>query len=144
MKIYFILISLLFILTGCTEKTEEYPDDPETLMKAYFNSLYDENYDKVATYYGGTYEELQGYHPQMDNNDHAALFKAYIEITGGQLVKIESIININEIRTNEEYSFELTFIDKKGNSFREGMVYTYSVKKVDGRYKVMELPPYLA
>lgn len=144
MKIYFILITLLLVMTGCTGKAEEYPDDPETLVQAYFNSLYDENYEKVATYYGGTYEELQGYHPQMNGNDHAALFEAYIEITGGQLVNIESIIKINEIRTNEEYSFELTFIDKKGTSFREGMVYTYSVKKVDGQYKVMELPPYLA
>ena len=144
MKLYFILFALFFLVTGCIEKSEKYPDNPETVLQAYFNSLYEENYDQVVNYYGGTYELLQGYNPQIDSNDHAALFKAYIEINGGQLVKIDSIIKNKEIRMNEEYSFELTFIDKEGNSFREGMVYMYSVNKIDGQYKVMELPPYLA
>jgi len=144
LKLYFILFALFFLVTGCIEKSEKYPDNPETVLQAYFNSLYEENYDQVVNYYGGTYELLQGYNPQIDSNDHAALFKAYIEINGGQLVKIDSIIKNKEIRMNEEYSFELTFIDKEGNSFREGMVYMYSVNKIDGQYKVMELPPYLA
>lgn len=144
MKYCFSLIALLLIMTGCTEKTEVYPDDPEAILRSYFESLYDENYDRVVTYYGGTYELLQGYHPQMNGNHHAELFRAYIEITGGQLVKIDSIINVKEILANEEYQYELTFIDKEGNSFREGMVYTYGVKKVDGKFKVMDLPPYLA
>lgn len=144
MKLFLNLFALLLLIAGCTEKIEVYPDDPETIVQAYFKSLYDENYNQVIIYYGGTYEELQGYHPQMDGNDRAALFRAYIEITGGQLVKIDSIVKMTEIRADEEYSFELTFIDKEGKSFRGGMIYTYSVKKVDGQFKVMELPPYLA
>jgi len=144
LKKFWYLVFLILLVTGCATETLEYPDDPESVVRAYFSALYEENYAQAVKYYGGTYEDLQGYHPQINAQDHEALFRAYIEITGGQLVTVASIIKVDEIRANEEYAIDLTFIDKSGKSFREGMVYTYTVKRIDGKLKVMELPPYLA
>lgn len=142
MRFCFVLITLFMLAAGCAEKAEHYPDTPEAVIRAYFDSLYKGKYDRAVEFYGGSYEEL--YYSKTESNNLEELFKAYITINGGQAVKINSIVETTEIQPNEEYSFKLTFLDKQDKSFRDGMVYTYSVKKINGQYKVMELPPYLA
>jgi hypothetical protein len=144
MRFFLAVVTLFMLVAGCAEKAEEYPDTPEAVLKAYFNSLYDEKYDQAVKYYGGTYEELQDRYPSIKTNNHAELFKAYVTITTGQVLNINSILETADIIAGEEYSFKLTFVNKEGKLFREGMIHTYIVKKVNGQYKVMDLPPYLS
>ena len=51
-------------------------------MFAYFASLNNAEYDSAVTYFGGSYEVLQRFNPDLDPQDKAALFQAGCERSG--------------------------------------------------------------
>ncbi|GEM_PF-3498848 len=141
-KIILSLVGIL-VLASCSEPYQVDYDDPENVLLAYFHYLSNEDYEALVTVYGGSYELLQGYHADVDPNNYAELFRRYIHITGGQAVQIKDILDSKKI-TDHEYQYTLTFLHLDGTEFFGGKQYSYTVKRINGKFLVMEIPPYLA
>lgn len=142
-KISLFLSGLAIVLmTGCTAESVN-SDDPKSVLIHYFELLVKEDYDGMVHLYGGSYERLQGYLPHVDPNDKARLFHDWVHITGGQIVRVHEIISEEEISPGK-FKFRIVFERPDGTIFRDGLVYDYIVEKMDGKYKVMDVPPMLA
>jgi len=137
-----ILIMIVLLFAGCSN-TSENIDDPDKVLKEYFELLAKEDYEAAISYYGGSYEELEGYAPNVDPKDKPALYKNYVQVTGGALVRLDEIIKKEEVNSGH-YNYVVSFETPDGEIFRNGQQYEYTVKKIDGRFKVMELIPYVA
>jgi hypothetical protein len=122
---------------------DEESDTPKGTLKLYFDALNKEDFDSVTRLYGGSYETLQGYNPNIDANNMIELMKSYCTINGGQIVNIDKIVS-EEKKSEEEYIFKLTLKNKDGTPFQNGKKYNYTVKNIEGHFTVLDLPPYLS
>ena len=57
-------------------------------MMHFFADLNNAQYEDAALSYGGSYEVLQGYNPDIDPGDKVALLKASCEVNGLQCMQI--------------------------------------------------------
>lgn len=92
--------------------------------------------------YGGDYESLIGNNPSVAKDDYAKLLENYCTINGGNIVKIDTIIEKTKI-SDAEYIYKLSFKYLDDTSFENGKQIEYTVKKIDDSFKVMGLPPYI-
>ncbi len=130
-------------IVGCSASNEKNNEVlPEQVLQSYFDSIANNDFKAVVSLYGGDYDLLQSYNPDISPTDYESLFRNFINHNGGQIVKIEQIHDKKNI-SDDEFQFDVTFT-QEGEKFRNGLHYTYTVKKINGQWKVMELPPYLS
>ncbi len=135
---------LLLLLSGCSQSAMKHDSryqDPDRALHAYFDALGKKDFATVAELYGGEYETLIGYNPTVPKEDHAKLMDQYCTLNGGNIVKIDQIIDKVK-NSDEEYTYTLTFTLMDDTAFRNGKQCEYAVKKIDDSFKVMGLPPY--
>ncbi|TKI55132.1 hypothetical protein E8L90_06510 [Brevibacillus antibioticus] len=136
---------LTTLLAGCLpadEKATENHQDPDLVLNQYFDALSKQDYDTMVKLYGGDYESLIGNNPSVAKDDYKKLFENYCTINGGNIVKIDTIIEKTKI-SDEEYIYKLSFKYLDDTSFENRKQIEYTVKKIDDSFKVMELPPYI-
>jgi len=87
-KRWLLIMSLILLLLSACKSVPLPPTDIpiETLarnaMFDYFANLNNAEYDLAVSHYGGTYEVLHGFNPDLDSQDKAALFQAGCERNG--------------------------------------------------------------
>lgn len=127
----------------------------ESLNK-YFNALHAGQYEQAIAHYGGSYEVLQGYNPDLTPDDHAALFKNGCEINGLQCKLIKTLVEQTAISPTE-FHFLVEFQNDDGSLFVLGPCcgatdeemppvsqFEYTVVLgSDGKYRVTGLPVYV-
>jgi hypothetical protein len=116
--------------------------------------MHDGFYDDAAVLYGGPYDQLEADNPDIDPTDHAALLGRWCEQNGGVCLPVLTVVN-REPAAGEIYTFVVQLANDDGSTFEIGPCcgeedtgqrvreFTFTVKSLDGRFMVLELPPYV-
>ena len=128
----------------------------EESTKRFYKHLNEGEYDQAVDLYGGSYDILQSYNPDLDHEDYAALLQAGCEFNG--LMCLE-VLNVVSIQTSDEHEFffEIEFANPDGSLFVRGPCCgeteedmpsqsSFMIRVVcqdDGSCLVMDLPPYV-
>ena len=128
----------------------------EEALTNFFKLLHDGNYSQAAILYGGSYEMLQGYNPNLEADNYAGLLKAGCEMNG--LMCLE-VLNILSVKTSSEgtFSFQIELVNPDGSLFELGPCCGASEEDSPSRSSfpvrvicqddmsclVMDLPPYV-
>jgi maltose-binding protein MalE len=147
------LILLVIILAACSpaEKESE-AANAETAMRTFFSALATGQYDEAINLYGGDYEILTGWNPDISPTDYVTLWQKGCEQNG--LVCMEVLEVIKVIEKENGFEFTVTFKMKDGELFQftgccgetlpEPITeYEISVQKDGDGYKVLSMPPYV-
>ena len=127
----------------------------ETLIQ-FFEHLNKGDYLSASALYGGSYEMLNGYNPDLDPEDHAALFKNACTVNGFQCLQVRSARLQEQAAQTGDYRFVVEFSTADGELFvlgpccgatetemplRSEFVFTV-VRVGEGAYQVVDLPVY--
>jgi hypothetical protein len=124
-------------------------------LTAFFSHLHAGEYEQAAGLYGGTYDVMIDHNPEIDPDNHAALFRNACTINGAQCLEIGSIV-LEDLFTPWEFKFVVQFKNDDGSIFELGpccgetesdqppqSVFVYTVvKTATDDYVVMEMPVY--
>ena len=149
----FLLILLLFILVSCNYSPTDTELASEALTK-FFEDLSKGNYSSAVDFYGGNYDILLSFNPDIAADDRESLWENGCKINGLQCLPVRTI---NYLGQNDvgEYIFELEFNTPQGDLFvlesiDENQVpavqskFEYRVAEDnDGNFQVLNLPVYL-
>lgn len=139
---------------GTTENTDELLAQ-QTLV-TFLDNLYKANYKAAAQSYGGIYDIMIEHNPDIDASDHAALLKNACTINGAQCLAV-SKVDLDRKISKAEYTFKVQFLNSNGSVFVRGPCcganetdspseYTFIfrvIKNTEGKFLVMDMPPYL-
>ncbi len=121
----------------------------------FFDLLQAGDYAEAAGYYGGSYELLTGYNPNVDPSDLATLWRNGCSANGLNCLTVRALTPA----ASEEpgvIAFDVQFSTREGELFVIGpccgadeteqppvSLFTVRVARGDdGRYRVIDLPPY--
>ena len=160
-----ILTVLILLLVGCvpqqinmTEPTQT--SLPSTASEAYqtlvkfLTLLHDKNYVDAVPLFGGDYEQLHVFNPEIDVNDHIGLWTWACD---NQLLQCLAVRSVTfEQLVGDSYIFQVEFSNPDGSLFVLGPCcganetemppvsqFEYTVtRNADGKFVVMNMPPY--
>lgn len=123
-------------------------DHPDEIIQKYANAISDGDTRVLVELYGGDYEWLAIFSPVKERDDKEMIFENYLKV-------IPEKIYFNEIVEKKEGGegeiiYTITFKKDDGSLFDVGNTqkrnnrFQYTVKNVNGRYRVMNPPPYQA
>jgi hypothetical protein len=150
----FLPILLIFVLVSCSYS----PPDTELARDAlqeFFEDLSRGNYSNAVDLYGGNYDILLSFNPDIAADDRASLWENGCKINGLQCLRIRTI-NYSGRNESGAYIFELEFNAPEGDlfvvesccdenqstTFQSKFEYRVAVDK-DGNFQVLDLPVYL-
>jgi hypothetical protein len=119
------------------------------VLFAYFAALNDGRYSAASQLYGGSYDLLRGYNPDVAANDVSTLLKRACEVNGFQCLKVRGVTRVDTISATE-FRLTVMFNNRDGSLFQHpqnGLTefpYTVRLDPRDGRMRILELPVYLA
>ena len=131
--------------TGSGEQISD--ENPQEILELYIQAIANQDAEKLVELYGGSYQSLMNIFPETDPNDKQKLFEQYLERISK--ISLKEIVEQSEV-SKDEFKFVITFKEEDGALFqtREFDIitdkFTYTVTRVSGKLKVMELPPYQA
>ena len=165
MKQFSILLLVLFLI-GCVSQSTNTAQFTQTALPStaseaqavlikFFELLNTKQYTEAASLYSGSYEGLQDNNPSVDPSDHAKLLANACEINGHKCLLARTAI-FKELR-GDKYVFQVEFSNPDGSLFVRGPCcganetdmppesqFEYGVaRNADGKFLVMELPPYV-
>ncbi|GEM_PF-4038450 len=122
-------------------------ENPQDILENYMKAIASQNVEAIAGLYGGSYQGISNLFPDTAPGDKRGLLKQYLET--GSKISLETIVSRSEV-SKGVYTFVVTFKNEDGTRFQTREfdtiteTFTYTVKAVEGKLKVMELPPYQA
>lgn len=115
-------------------------------LRAYFGALYAGRYADAARLYGGSYDILVGWNPDVPARDHIALLRNGCEQNGLQCLRLKRIVAEKAVSA-DEFQFTVEFLADSGKLFvllGKTSRFTFTVKHASGSYLVQDLPVYMA
>jgi hypothetical protein len=123
-------------------------------LRAYVGALYAGRYADAAKLYGGRYETLIGWNPDVAAGDRVKLLERGCEQNGLQCLRLKRIVGETAISASE-FRFTVEFLNGDGTTFglkpccggiakRAIIQFDFTVEKVGAAYLVQELPVYVA
>ncbi len=125
----------------------------QTLL-AFFALLHEGRYAEAAPLYGGPYDVIRDHNPDISQDDYAALWQA-VCTRQTLCLSVARIVEEKPVAP-DEFEFVIEFIWRDGTLFKFGPCcgaseaemppvwqFPYTVKKIDGQYRVMRGPVYL-
>jgi hypothetical protein len=164
------LMALPFALlaAGCADGTGR-EDDTATLVAAedagmagardallsFFALLHEQRYAEAAVLYGGDYDVLRGWNPELPPDDTVALWAAGCGRNGLECMRVAEVVD-QERPAPGEYRLTLRFIARDGSPFVRGPCcgeteatmpsvrdFPFRVHRQGDRYRVQDLPIYV-
>lgn len=114
-KKYSLILLLLVLLSACYPSLSDSEKASQALTR-FFSELSNGDYAEAADLYGGSYEILADFNPDLEVNDRVSLWKNGCQINGLQCLTIRTI-TFNEHLDSGEYVFTVEFNDAAGNLF---------------------------
>lgn len=126
-------------------------------LTAFFDHLNAGRYPEATELYGGSYEVLIGYNPDLDPQDLAGLFRNGCTVNGLQCLEVRDARLQEQVPATGEYRFLVEFSTADGELFVRGpccgateeempseseFLFTV-VRGGDGEYRVQDLPVYV-
>lgn len=162
----FSILLLTLLLVGCAPQPVKVPPFtpttlPSTASEAhdvlinFLTMLHTKNYGEAVPLYGGEYEQLQVFNPEIDPNDHVTLWTWACDHQLLQCLEVRSA-TFKELR-GDSYIFQVEFNNPDGSLFVLGPCcganetemppvsqFEYTVSRnTDHRFVVMNMPPYV-
>lgn len=130
---------------GCAPQTDAAA--AQDALTRYFSLLHEGNYAEAAKLYGGDYNTLVEWNPDVDPNDHAGLFERGCTINGLQCLPIKTV-GAREDAAPGIFEFYVQFEDPSGGVFvlesaPGESTFKFTVVKTEGGFFVQELPVYV-
>ena len=127
-----------------------------TTLTTYFSALHAGRYAEVTKYYGGGYEVLSSWQPNLNPNDHMRLFKNACLSGRLMCLEVRAVVQ-EEVVSPGEFKFVVEFKNEDGSLFVRGpccgasetampsqFQFPYLVVKAAGdRFLVQGLPVYV-
>lgn len=160
-----ILLPILFLISCAAQPlatTEPTPTSlPSTASEAqevlitFFQQMNSKNYAVGDVLYGGSYETMQSWNPDVDPSDHVTLWTKACEQNGLQCLPARTV-TFKELQ-GDTYVFQVEFSNPDGSLFVRGPCcganetempsvsqFEYKVtRNSNGKFVVMDLPPYV-
>ncbi|PKO12594.1 MAG: hypothetical protein CVU39_23200 [Chloroflexi bacterium HGW-Chloroflexi-10] len=157
-----IQIALLAMMSACSAATRQTPAAELTSLEkarvsitAYLDALSQANYDEAAKFYGGDVNLLQGYNPDIQEDDLPALFERACMQNGFMCLPMKGIIAEQSL-DDKNFVFEVEFLTREGVLFEQGACcgddaarvspisrFSFRVQQIGELYQVLDLPPYV-
>ena len=109
------LLIIVFFLVSCSRMAGWAGDEPvndldlaRQVLVQYFSLLHDQRYDEAVHFYGGSYEVLQEWNPDMPSSDQAAMFQQACERNGLMCLEISNFISMEELPDGYRFTVEFT------------------------------------
>jgi len=156
----------MLVLIGCTPQISSTPRQtattlPSTVSEAYdtlvnfLTFLHTKKYEEAVPLYGGEYEQLQVFNPQIDPNNRLALWASACDNQLLQCLEVRSATFQQLV--GDSYIFQVEFSNPDGTQFVLGPCcgadetemppisqFEYTVSRTsDGQFVVMNTPPYV-
>jgi hypothetical protein len=164
-KLFTSLLAIIF-LAACAAQPAATPQAtqttlPSTMAEAhgvlvdFLTLLHTKNYAEAAPLYGGEYESLQVFNPEIDPNDRIALWTWVCENRLLQCLEVRSATFMELV--GDSYIFQVEFNNSDGSLFVLGPCcganetemppvsqFEFTVSRsADGKFVVMNTPPYV-
>lgn len=156
-KRYFMFLLILlsvFLYSACAARGSD-SEPARQALTGFFEALSQGRYSDAADLYGGSYEVLEGYNPEVNPDDHAALWQNGCQVNGLQCLAVRSA-HFNEKTAGGEYIFTVEFSTSDNRLFERGACcgedaatppqsqFEYRVvQSGDGQFLVLDLPVYV-
>lgn len=152
-KIIPIFLFLVFIIAACVLSSIDTENARQALID-YFGALSLREYPHAAQLFGGSYEILAEYNPDVAPDNHAALWQRGCEQNGLQCLTIRTT-TFQELTTSGEYIFLAEFNNLDGSQFKLAACcgensalakyqFPYRIEKGnDGQFRVLDMPIYV-
>lgn len=156
MKKYSTLLFLIVLLISCTAQTATpEADAARSTLINFLTLLHEGQNEEASPLYAGEYESLQVFNPQIDPGDHVALWAWACDNRLLQCLEVRSATLQHQ--ETDSYVFQVEFNNPDGSLFVRGPCcgasetemppdsrFEYTVSRdVDGRFVVMNTPPYV-
>ncbi len=154
MKQLILSLCMLALLTSCAA-TDGDEIAARQVLTDFFNHLYKAEYDQAVALYGGDFEMLREWNPEVEAQNFASLWENGCELNGLQCLPIRSATLKGE--TKDTFVFTVEFNHPDGTLFTLGPCcgedetqqptvsqFDYSVQiTADGKFQVLDLPVYV-
>jgi hypothetical protein len=149
-RILAVLLGVFALLAACAPSALE-AEQAEHALERFFVALVRGYYTEAVDLYGGSYETLISYSPDIDPQDHELLWEYGCKTSGIQCMPVR-VVEVEKKPFSKEFIFTVEF-----HSPEEGMVYRYGgtsgsyaehrfeyhvIRGSDGKYRVMDMPVY--
>jgi hypothetical protein len=146
--------ALLVALPGCTPTSGNEVPMAEAILQEYFRALSEGRFSSAADVYGGDYDELAANNPDIDPEDHAALFNRWCTQNGGVCLPVRDVVS-RDVLEDGGIRFRVRFSNPDGSLFEIGPCcgeadtgqrtseFDFVVRRIGGELKVLQLPPYV-
>jgi hypothetical protein len=150
-----------FVLAACARLSSEIrltpaapPDPAAEALAGYFAALHEGRFADGAALYAGSYEVLQDMNPDVEPDDHPALFERYCTQNGGACLPMGAIV-ARGVSPDGAALFTIQLVAHDGSIFGQGPCcgepdtadrrteFAFTVREADGLFRVVELPPYV-
>ncbi|MBG0771327.1 MAG: hypothetical protein H0S82_06430 [Anaerolineaceae bacterium] len=125
------------------------------VLTEFLSALNSGDYASAEKLYGGAYDVLTGYNPDLDPADHAALLERGCTTNGLNCLLLMNA-TLDQVIDNNEFVFTVELQNQDGSRFEIGPCcgedetnftptteFTFTViRTIKGQYQVMDLPPY--
>lgn len=149
-----LLILIWFALSGCRAELSE-AARAEIALGQFYLHLSQGQYLEAAELYGGSYEILINYNPDLDPADQPALWERACTVNGFQCLELRELLEVEEIAPGSFY-LTVTFQTAAGDTYQRGPCcgagasdepphtnFTFRVtRNENGQYRVLDLPLY--
>jgi len=154
MKRLILLAAALLLLAACAAPSTDSESARQTLID-FFDYLHNKQYTQADALFGGDYEGLTSKNPDLNPNDHAALWQHGCRINGYQCLPVRSATLKDH--HGDTFVFFVEFNNPDGSLFVRGPCCGATetempsashfefrvVGTADGQFKVLDLPVYV-
>ena len=166
MSRYFVTLFSILLLAACAALPASSPEVTETTLPStaseahdvlvdFLTMLHTKNYAQAVPLYGGEYESLQVFNPEIDPHDRVALWTWVCENKLLQCLEVRSTTFTKLV--GDSYVFQVEFNNPDGSLFVLGPCcganetemppvsqFEFTVSRnADGKFVVMNMPPYV-
>jgi hypothetical protein len=163
---YFVTLFSVLLLAACAAQPASSPEVTQTTLPSttgeaqdvlvdFLTRLHTKNYAEAAPLYGGEYESLHVFNPEINSEDHVALWNWVCENKLLQCLEVRSTTFTK--RVGDSYIFQVEFNNSDGSLFVLGPCcganetemppvsqFEFTVSRnADGKFVVMNTPPYV-
>ena len=161
-----LILFLTILLVGCSSQSAVSPQPAETSLPStaaeahdvlvnFLTFLHTKNYMGAVPLFGGDYEQLRVFNPEIDPKDHLSLWTWACDNQLLQCLEVRSATF--EQLVGDSYIFQVEFSNSDGSLFVLGPCcgtnetemppvsqFEFTVtRNADGKFVVMNLPPYV-
>jgi len=116
MKHFLFSLLVIFLAVSCTpDKAQNEQSKAETAMHSFLDALVNRDYSTAVQFYGGDYEELVQWNPDVIPTDYQSLWQRGCEQNGLVCLKLKDVIKVE--KNNSLFIFTVTFETTDGKVF---------------------------